>query len=132
MNRQDLVEYRDNREWIDKRKVRIEMEYENIQRMIATYQETTKRSPEAHDKMAENLAILLDMKIDALNFAIKLVQDLSKIDRALLQMKQPYRNILTDVYVNGDSLVTVADHMNYSYKYMCVQHGKALRMYDDL
>ncbi len=132
MNRQDLVEYKENKRWIEARKESIENEYESVQRMIVKYQAKMKGSVRVQDEMAESLAILLDMKIEALNFAIKLEQDLSRIDRALLKIGQPYRNILTEVYVNGDSLVTVANHMNYNYKYMCVQHGKALKMYDNL
>lgn len=132
MNREDLFEYKENKEWITKRKNKIEEEYENIQKMITSYQERTKYLPKTQDKMAENLDILLDMKLEALNFAIKMEQDLKKVDNALLKVKQPYRNILTDVYINGDSLLTVANHMNYNYKYMCTQHGKALKLFDDL
>ncbi len=132
MNRQDLIAYKDNKRWIEERKRKIESEYENIQRMIVKYQEKTKGSLRVQDEMAESLAILLDMKIESLNFAIKLEQDLSRIDRALLKVEQPYRNILTDVYVEGKTLVMVANDMDYNYKYMCTQHGKALKMYDNL
>lgn len=132
MNREDLFEYKEKKEWVEKRKTKIEREYEKIQKMITSYQEHTRYNVLTHDNMAENLAILLDMKLEALNFTIKLEQDLKKIDNALLKIKQPYRNILTDVYVHGDSLVTVANHMNCNYKYMCKQHGEALKKYDEL
>lgn len=132
MNREGLFEYKDNKEWIEKRKIKIEEEYEDIQKMIANYKEHIRKSPQMPDTMTENLAILLDMKLEALNFTMKLEQDLKKIDDALLKMKQPYRNILTDVYINGDSLITVANHMNYNYKDMCMKHGKALNIYDNL
>lgn len=132
MNRKDLFEYKDNKEWVDKRKDRIEEEYESLQKMIATYGDQPKGSSSVQDRLAENLAILLDKKKETLDFAIKLEQDLIDIDNALLKIEQPYRNILTDVYIEGKTLVTVANDMNYNYKYMCRQHGKALKKYDEL
>ena len=132
MNRKNLFEYKDNKEWVDKRKAKIEEEYEGIQKMIATYGDQPRGSSSVQDRLAENLAILLDKKKETLDFAIKLEQDLINIDNALLKIEQPYRNILTDVYIEGKTLVTVANDMNYNYKYMCRQHGEALKKYDEL
>lgn len=132
MKREDLFDYKENKEWIEQKKSKIEGEYESIQKMIANYKQYTRKNPEMQDAMKENLAILLDMKLEALNFTIQLEQNLKKVDDALLKVKQPYRNILTDMYVNGNSLVSVANHMNYNYKDMCMKHGKALKMYDNL
>ncbi len=132
MKREDLFEYKHNKEWLETRKTKIESEYENIRKMITTYQDRNKYSLNSHDPMAQNLSILLDMKLEALNFAIKLEQNLKKVDHALSQIKQPYRNILTDVYIHGDSLDTVANHMNYNDKYMSKKHREALKKYDEL
>ena len=132
MNRQDLIEYKANKEWVDTRKSRIEEEYESIQKMIATYGDNPKGSPGIQDRLAENLATLLDKKAETMNFAIELEQKLINIDNALLKIEQPYRNILTYTYIEGKSLVQVANDMNYNYKYMCRQHGKALKLYDEL
>lgn len=132
MNRKGLLEYRDNKEWIEKRKLRIEEEYESVQRMIALYGNHVRGVSSVQDRLAESLVILLDKKKETLDFAIKLEQDLANIDKALLNIEQPYRNILTDVYIEGKTLVTVANSMNYNYKYMCRQHGEALKKYDDL
>ena len=100
--------------------------------MIVRYNRYSKSNFWAQDKVGENLEILLNMKIEALNFAIKLESDLNKIDHALLKMEEPYRNILTDMYVNGNSLVSVANHMNCNYEEMRTQYGKALKMYEKL
>ena len=43
MNRKDLFEYKDNKEWVENRKARIEEEYENIQKMTATYGDNPRR-----------------------------------------------------------------------------------------
>ena len=108
------------------------MDYESIQKMIGTYGDNTRGSSSIQDRLAENLAILLDKKKETLDFAIKLEQDLINIDNALLKIEQPYRNILTDVYIEGKTLVTVANDMNYSYRDMCRKHGTALKKYDNL
>ena len=92
MKREDLFEYKHNKEWLETRKTKIESEYENIRKMITTYQDRNKYSLNSHDPMAQNLSILLDMKLEALNFAIKLEQNLKKVDHALSQIKQPYRD----------------------------------------
>ena len=89
-------------------------------------------SSAVQDRLAENLAILLDKKKETLDFAIKLEQDLIDIDNALLKIEQPYRNILTSIYINGKTLVDVASEMNYGYREMTRKKGTALKMFDDL
>lgn len=132
MNRKGLFEYRDNKEWVENRKLRIEEEYESIQKMIATYGDNPRGSSSVQDRLAENLTTLLDKKKETLDFAIKLEQDLIDIDNILLRIEQPYRNILTDVYIDGKTLVEVANDRHYSYVQICRKHGKALKLYDDI
>lgn len=132
MNRKGLFEYKDNKEWVKNRKSKIEEEYESIQKMIATYGDNPRGSSAVQDRLAENLAILLDKKKETLDFAIKLEQDLIDIDHALLKINQPYRNILTDVYIDGKTLVEVANDRHYSYVQICRKHGDALKLYDDI
>ncbi len=132
MNRKELFEYKDNKEWVKNRKSRIEEEYESIQKMIATYGDNSRGSSSIQDRLAENLAILLDKKKETLDFAIKLEQDLIDIDNVLLKIDQPYRNILTSLYIDGKTLVDVASDMNYGYREMTRKKGLALKIYDDL
>ena len=132
MNRKGLFEYKDNKEWVKNRKSKIEEEYDSIQKMIATYGDNPRGSSAVQDRLAENLAILLDKKKETLDFAIKLEQDLIDIDHALLKINQPYRNILTDVYIDGKTLVEVANDRHYSYVQICRKHGDALKLYDDI
>ena len=132
MNRKELFEYKDNKEWVKNRKSRIEADYATNQKMIATYGDYSRGSSSIQDRLAENLAILLDKKKETLDFAIKLEQDLIDIDHALLKINQPYRNILTDVYIDGKTLVEVANDRHYSYVQICRKHGEALKLYDDI
>lgn len=132
MNRQDLKDYRNNKLWIDVRKERIIEEYENIQKLTATYGYNMVGSSEVQDRLAENLAKLLDMKMAMLAYAIKLEGELQNVDNRLKDIEQPYRNILTFVYVEGQTLVEVANKLSYSYKETCRKHGIALRRWDNL
>lgn len=132
MNRKGLFEYKDNKEWVKNRKLHIEEEYASIQKMIAVYGNNPHGNSSIQDRLAENLAILLDKKKETLDFAIKLEQDLIDIDNILLKIEQPYRNILSDVYIEGKTLVEVANDRHYSYVQICRKHGKALKLYDDI
>ena len=53
------------------------------------------------------------------------------VDR-IREMEFPYRNILYKVYIQGKSLVTVGNEMNYSYVHICREHGIALDKFDDM
>lgn len=132
MNRQGLLDYRYNKNWVDTRKSRIEEEYESIQQLTGKYGNEPRGSSEVQDRLAENLVKLLDMKKEILDFAIDLEKALIEIDNALVKIDQPYRNILTDVYIEGKTLVQVANDMNYSYRDICRKHGTALKKYDNL
>lgn len=55
-----------------------------------------------------------------------------KIVEQINKIQFPYRNILFKVYIQGKSLVTVANEMNYDYKHMCYKNGIALNKFDEL
>lgn len=132
MNRQDLKDYRNNKQWVEIRKESIIEEYEGIQKLTATYGYNAGGSSEVQDRLAENLAKLLDMKMETLDYAIRLEVKLQNIDNKLKYIEQPYRNILTFVYVEGKTLVEVANELSYSYVQVCRNHGIALKKWDNL
>ena len=55
----------------------------------------------------------------------KIVEQVEKLDF-------PYKNILYKVYIQGKTLVKVADEMGYDYKHMCYKHGISLNKFDEL
>lgn len=59
-------------------------------------------------------------------------QNQKKILTQLDKIKQPYRLILDKVYIQGKTLVKVADEMNYSYVDICRKHGKALKEFEKI
>lgn len=55
-----------------------------------------------------------------------------KIVEKVESLDFPYRNILYKVYVQGKTLVKVADEMGYSYVQICRNHGIALNKFDEI
>ena len=132
MNRKELFEYKDNKAWLNTRLEKIKEEYNSLLSTSNMLLSGSKSSFKINDYFAESLVTLLDMKKETLDFAIKLEKKLHKVEKALLQLEQPYRNILTYRYIDGMSLVEVATKMKYSYTHICRQHGIALNKYDNL
>lgn len=132
MNRQDLIDYKYNKSWIDDRISDIEQRKELLNRLTAIYGEQPRGTSPIQDKVADDLAQLLDETEEYL----KLLNDLKKkqfeIEDSLDRLPPFYRNILYKVYIKGKKLVTVADEINYSYEETCRKHGAALNMYDNL
>ena len=82
--------------------------------------------------MAEKLANLID-NIDDLLEKILIEQEKQRlITEQLNKVEQPFRLILDKVYIQGKSLVKVADEMNYTYKYLINMHGEALKRFDKI
>ncbi len=132
MDRQLLYNYKKDKAWLVKRKDKIQEEYESIQKLSASYEQNARSSSAVQDKLAENISILLDMKKETLDFAIDLEKQLHNIDNKLLKLEQPYRNILTFAYIDGENLVDIASEMQYSYRDICRKHGTALKKWDEL
>ena len=53
---------------------------------------------------------------------------LEQIDK----IEQPYRLILEKVYILGETLVKVANDLEYDYKHMCYMNGIALKKFEEL
>ena len=48
------------------------------------------------------------------------------------KVEQPYKLILEKGYIQGKSLVTVANEMNYTYEYIRKINGIALKKFEDV
>lgn len=132
MDRKELINYRNNQEWVKGRKEYIEEYSSTITKITSTISDMPKGSKSVQDSMAEKTAKLLDMVNDLLNKVLQVEEKQHEILNKLDNIEQPYRNILDKVYIQGKSLVRVADEMNYSYRQMCRLHGDALSQYDKL
>ena len=76
--------------------------------------------------MAEKIAILNDSINEILQKIIIENERQKQILEQLEKVEQPYRLILEKVYIQGKSLVTVANEMDYSYEHIKHMNGIAL------
>lgn len=132
MTREQLKDYKYNKEYIKDRMDFVEEYSESINRLTSTISDMPNGSRKVEDGMAEKLAKLLDYNNDVINEIAELQNQQKSIVFQLRKVKQPYRNILYKVYIKGESLVDVASEMNYSYVDICRKHGIALKMFEDV
>lgn len=128
MTREDLKLYRYSQKWV---KEQLE-KYEEQRTVAMNISQNLDGMPKAQNK--PNYA--LENLIDQYNYIINiLIEDQKKQNEILEQIrlvKEPYRTILTDKYVNGQSLEQIAVNINYAYENVCRMHGTALNMFDEL
>ena len=84
------------------------------------------------DCIAEKIAILLDDVNDILEVILREEKRQKEIIEQLDKVEQPYKLILEKVYIQGKTLVRVADEMGYSYVQICRSHGTALNKFDEI
>lgn len=131
MDRKDLKNYRSNQEWIQSQMEYIEEQKERVNKLTATLSDMPTGSREVQDGMAEKLARLMDCFNNLLENIVKEQQEQKRILEKLNEVEQPYRLLLYKMYVEGKSLVKVADEMNYSYEWTRHIHGIALNKFDE-
>lgn len=132
MTRQDLKEYKYNKEFIKDKLEYIEELRESINKLTATISDMPRGSRQVEDSMAEKIAKLIDSVDDLLEIINRLQDKQIEIENTILKIEQPYRNILDKMYIQGKSLVKIADEMNYNYEYMKRMHGIALNKFDEV
>lgn len=132
MNRQDLKEYKYNKQWIKDKIEYIEELKDSINKLTSTISDMPRGSRAVEDSMAEKISDLMDMVNTLLDKVKELQEKQIKIEKEILKVEQPYRIILDKVYIQGKTLVTVASEMNYSYVDICRKHGIALKKFDDV
>lgn len=128
MNRDDLKNYRYNKNWI-KRQLE---KYEEQKSFIYNISQNLDGMPKAKNKTNYGLENLMDQYDKILKI---LEEDQNKQNEILLQVRkvnEPYRTILTDKYILGMSLEEISIEINYSYDRTCKMHGIALNEFDKL
>ena len=128
--REDLKEYRYSQEWINGRFEYIEELKTQIEKITATLDDMPKGSRKVQDSIAEKTAQLVDSVDELLSRVVEADIKQKNILQQLEAVKQPYRNILEDIYIKGKTLVEVASERNYSYRDVCRKHGTALNMFE--
>lgn len=69
---------------------------------------------------------------ELMNIILQEEEKQKKIVDMVNKMDFPYKNILYKVYIQGKTLVKVADEMGYSYVQVCRKHGAALNKFDKM
>lgn len=132
MTREDLRDYKNNQLWIEGRLEYIEEYKTNITNITTVLSDMPKGSKEVEDSMAEKVVKLIDTIEELLARVLEENEKQKKILEQLDKVDQPYKLILEKVYIQGKSLVLVANEMNYSYVDICRKHGIALNKFDNL
>lgn len=81
--------------------------------------DATAKYVDACDEMSAELTRLHDLR-EAIRQTIEAVPDAR------------LRNMLTEIYINGQTLVRIAADKNYSYEHICRLHGEALRRVSEI
>lgn len=132
MTREDLKVYKYNQEFITEQLEYIEIQKATLEKITTTLNDMPVGSRKVEDSMAEKLAGLMD-KFNYILDKMNIMQDRQQqIMNQLMQVEQPYLNILYKVYIQGKTLVKTADEMDYSYEHMKHMHGIALLKFDEL
>ena len=128
MNRDDLKNYKYNKNWI-KRQLE---NYEEQKTIVYNITQSLDGMPKAKNKPNYGLENLMDQYDKILNI---LGKDQEKQNEILLQIRkieEPYRTILTDKYILGMSLEEISVEIGYAYENVCRMHGIALNKFDNL
>lgn len=128
MNREDLKNYKYNKNWI-KRQLE---NYEEQKTIVYNITQSLDGMPKAKNKPNYGLENLMDQYDKILKI---LEKDQEKQNEILLQIRrleEPYRTILTDKYILGMSLEEISVEIGYAYENVCRMHGTALNKFDDL
>lgn len=129
MTREDLKKYRHNKMWIDEQ---IELYKEQRQRaegLKSIIIDGLPKPKNSTNYAIENLIDKYDYILDMLN------KDQEKQNQIIVQLKEveePFRTVLTKFYIQGKTLVKVADEMGYSYERIKHINGIALNKFDKL
>lgn len=128
MNKEDLKNYKYNKNWI-KRQLE---KYEEQKTMVYNITQNLDGMPKAKNKTNDSLENLMDKYDEIINI---LKEDQIKQNEIILQIRkldEPYRTILTDKYILGMSLEEISEEIGYAYENVCRMHGVALNKFNNL
>mgnify|MGYP005784296249 CR=1 FL=1 len=128
MNREDLKNYKYNKNWI-KRQLE---KYEEQKSIVYNITQNLDGMPKAKNKINYGLENLMDQYDEIIEI---LEEDQKKQNKIILQIRkleEPYRTILTDKYILGMSLEEISVEIGYAYENVCRMHGSALNKFDNL
>ena len=128
MKREDLKNYRYNKNWI-KRQLE---NYEEQKAIVYNISQNLDGMPKAKNKPNYGLENLMDQYNKILEILEKDQEKQNEILIQIRELEEPYRTIITDKYILGMSLEEISVVIGYAYENVCRMHGTALNKFDDL
>ena len=138
MNRQDLIDYKSNKIWLEERIKEVEQRKELLNKLTATYGDSTGGSSNVNDRVAEDLVKLLDQTKEYMKMLVDMQQKQVEIENKLDELpNKNHRNILYFHYIadnNGKpyNLTETSNKVGLEYTYTVRQHGYALNEFDKI
>ena len=128
MKREDLKNYRYNKNWI-KRQLE---NYEEQKAIVYNISQNLDGMPKAKNKPNYGLENLMDQYNKILEILEKDQEKQNEILIQIRELEEPYRTIITDKYILGMSLEEISVEIGYAYENVCRMHGTALNKFDNL
>lgn len=128
MKREDLKNYRYNKNWI-KRQLE---NYEEQKTIVYNITQNLDGMPKAKNKPNYGLEDLMDQYDKILEILKKDQEKQNEIILQIRRLEEPYKTILTDKYILGMSLEEISVEIGYAYENVCRMHGTALNKFDEL
>ena len=129
MDREDLKKYKYNKEWVKERLDYIEEQKSLLTKITTTISDMPKGSGN-NDKLAENIAKMLDNLNELSEKLLTMQEEQIKLLNVLEKVEEPYRTILDKHYIQNKTLVEVAYEMDYTYDHARRKNGIALNKFD--
>lgn len=130
ITKEDLKQFRYAVEWAKERENYIEEKRARSEKTTSNINDMPNGNSEVQDKMAENIVEFLDDE-NELSGKVKEIREKEKVIlMAVERLDYPYRLILEKRYINGKSIVNIADEMGYNYEYTKKMNGIALRKFE--
>ena len=131
MDREDLKKYKYNKEWVKERLDYIEEQKSLLTKITTTISDMPKGSGN-NDKLAENIAKMLDNLNELSEKLLTMQEEQIKLLNVLEKVEEPYRTILDKHYIQNKTLVEVAYEMDYTYEHIKRLNGIALNKFDEI
>lgn len=116
---------------------RLERQIEEIETRIASlgidYSKVKVQTTPNNDKLADNIDKLNELKAEAQakqDNAIKYMQDVIRVIESI--QDETLRDIMQRKYIEGESLITIAEDKGYSYRHIQRLHKEAYKKADKL
>ena len=130
--KEELRSYRNDLKHLEKLQEQIEELKEEAEKTTKELSDMPRSGGGAKDKIAECVALMVDLQKEKAEKTIPLLLKLKKIENTIERLPTYYGNILHDIYIDGKTLTEVSAENKKDYIYFCrTIHKKALELYKE-